>query len=224
MPVFSSPDGSLNILFIHIPKTGGGSVEHFFKKINFGVKYLQTKDAPNTLKLSCYKCSPQHMHAALLEMIFNIHSFDYVFTLVRHPFNRLLSEYKWNIAKNKLSRNGINDFYINSRRLYANNPYALDNHLRPQIEFITEKTRIFKLEDGIDSALKTVLSELSINVKDPGQHIINQKSKRTENLLQNPKLSPLLAQESCTPNSTIKELIKIDYRRDFEDFSYSFDF
>ena len=33
------------------------------------------------------------------------------------------------------------------------NPYAFDNHLRPQADFVPQGARVFRLEDGVDPAV-----------------------------------------------------------------------
>jgi len=89
MPVFFR--GSYRILFIHVPKAGGTSIEAFFEANGFKTAYLDRGGSPESLN-AVRRCSPQHMHAALLEALFDPDMFDYVFMTVRHPVRRLLSK------------------------------------------------------------------------------------------------------------------------------------
>lgn len=91
MPVFQR-DGK-KVLFLHVPKAGGTSIEEFFKKNDWEISFL---DRGGDLSWNKFmKCSPQHMHAEILEKIFKINSFHAIFITVRHPFERIKSEFKW---------------------------------------------------------------------------------------------------------------------------------
>src|SRR5690554_502775 len=92
MPVMSKHD--VNILFIHIPKTGGTTIEDVFRRSGFSVSYYEPRaktklGSPNKIRL----CSPQHMHAYQINSIFDLSKFDYVFGVVRDPLTRAVSEY-----------------------------------------------------------------------------------------------------------------------------------
>jgi len=59
---------------------------------------------------------------------------------------------------------------------YKNNPFILDNHLRPQYEFIDENVEIFKFEDGIENILKHLGKKFNIRV--PEKIDVKNRSKR----------------------------------------------
>ena len=77
MPIYTAPDKDLKILFVHIPKCGGGSVELFLRSNGFS----QSLYSIDHQILSTYKCSPQHWHAELLSKVLDIEKFDYVFAI-----------------------------------------------------------------------------------------------------------------------------------------------
>jgi hypothetical protein len=103
-----------------------------------------------------FQCSPQHFHAELLQKIVNRNDVT-SFSIVRHPILRTISEFQY---RNELRikkglkplsfEKAVNDFFFN----YEFNPYIYDNHIRPQIEFIFPKTKLFKIENGMSAACK----------------------------------------------------------------------
>jgi hypothetical protein len=144
VPVFYR-DG-IKILYIHIPKTGGTAIEMFFEQNGFGVAYLDRGGKAGNLNPTRL-CSPQHMEAAILAKVFRLSSFDYIFMTVRHPIERILSEYKMRVAE-KIDLPDVNMWVRRSLRCYGDNPYMMDNHIRPQVDFWMERADVFKQEDG----------------------------------------------------------------------------
>jgi len=82
-------------------------------------------------------CFPQHMHAALLERHLLNRTFTRIFCIVRNPIARFISEYRFRRqADHPLARAGIDEFRERAMRAYETNPSCLDNHLRPQVDFL----------------------------------------------------------------------------------------
>lgn len=136
------------ILFIHIPKTGGSSIEKHLKKHGQLSFYGQTGP-------SIFPCSPQHFDGSLLGDLFSDAIFDWSFLVVRHPLKRLLSQYRYqtrkpNPIRNRLSFSVWLRYVLLRRRI---NPYYRDNHFRPQHEFEAFGADIFRLEDGLGAPL-----------------------------------------------------------------------
>ena len=171
MPVLTA-DGK-RILFIHVPKTGGTTVETLMASYGSvtGVSRWRLEGGSN---------SPQHLHAAPLRQLhgkgeqFDEHDFDYVFATVRDPITRIQSEYAFLRhrlgGRPELQRFGIHPkpakadekpksmpadvFVARVLKAYRKDPYLLDNHIRPQHEFLCFKPEIFRIEDGLDAVRK----------------------------------------------------------------------
>lgn len=153
MPVFRKDQQK--ILFIHVPRTGGSSIERAFRDSGFQTLYLDSK-VGRTSWNHVRRCTPQHMHAQMLDALFRVDRFDLVFMVVRDPMSRLKSEYLW--------RNRDKDFDVDGRSLerwarrsfaeYRSDPFRYDNHLRPQVEFELPGTRVFSYEDGLGHAVE----------------------------------------------------------------------
>ena len=86
------------MLFIHIPKCGGTSVEQSFLKAGCHLKLHDRIDNASLDFLSnklIYKCPSQHFHYEVLEKFVDFNIFSDIFALVRNPYSRLASEYRF---------------------------------------------------------------------------------------------------------------------------------
>jgi len=208
MPIFHSERHKLSVLFIHIPKTGGGSVEQFFRQNGFSMRLYG--------KPSQLVCSYQHFHAELLRHVVNLDKINYVFTITRDPLQRLISEYKWMIKTPK-AKEGFNAWYQAMRGYRLRDPYTNDNHLRAQTEFILPNTKIFKLEDTLEKAIDTISNDLGITFEQP--KIKNEKSYWKQKIIdERPDLEQLF--EKTRPNAKTWGMIQSDYGRDYKQLNY----
>jgi hypothetical protein len=152
------------VFFIHIPKTGGTSIERTFRDagcaeaLRSGQKFARSKIAP------------QHMHRELYELAIAKGFYDYQFAVVRNPFDRIASHYGHKVT-NK-NRTGTPDAWINAalNRL-SDDPFTNDNHLRPQVEFIGPDTDVFKFEVGLDVPVAVAFSHLGLTPPDELPHV-----------------------------------------------------
>lgn len=151
------------IYFAHIPKTGGSSVEYALRQA--GV----SRAMHHHTTLGYTKCCPQHMHADLVNIFFPNDFYDYSFAVVRHPFDRLVSEYSWRVKRNVVKKKF--DPWVNSvLRAYENNNYICDNHIRAQSEFVTAGMNVFKFGEGIPHIIKKVSEVIGIQNIDSQTH------------------------------------------------------
>jgi len=200
MPIFQAKKGM--VFYAHIPKCGGMSIENSLSALPTHLKnpYLH---GDNQLR---FPCSPQHFHADIITKMFDVNSFFYSFTVTRHPFSRLLSEYRFrtDIAErqNKIMME-INDWIENTLNQYPNNNYLLDNHIRPQNEFLVPGMDVMKLEEGMDAIISRISRKIGISQLGDSVHRNKSKSLETS-----------IGLES-------KELIKRFYKSDFETLGYS---
>jgi len=163
MPVFYK--GNKKVLFVHIPKCGGSYIEHLFLNNGFSLEYIDGGKPGNLNYIR--KCSPQHMHADMLDTIFELSKFDFIFTIVRDPIQRVISEAHMRLKENKNS-NQIDIWIRDTFSKYYENNFILDNHIRPQSEFLCEGIKIFKQEDGFGDCFITELERIigvNFNVK-----------------------------------------------------------
>lgn len=158
---FIEYDGN-RILYIHVPKTGGGSVEEWMGTI--APLRFHTIGIPTFLK-----CTPQHFRMNDFVQIFGEGYFDFVFMTTRNPYDRILSEYKMH------ARFGGDGFWKawptfsqwleNSLDTAKKEPTVFDNHLRPQWEFLGTGVEPMRFENGIPAIIQHIA--IRIGAPDP---------------------------------------------------------
>jgi hypothetical protein len=139
MPYFKKDE--LNLLFVHIPKTGGTSIEDYFSS-TFGIE-LNTDSmysGPNGFD----GVSLQHQpYATILANVdhFNIHLQDIkILTIVRNPYTRIMSDlFYCHIVD---STSGPDDVYHAIKEYitaYMNDNLVYDSHAKPQYLFLIDE-------------------------------------------------------------------------------------
>ncbi len=125
------------IIFIHIPKTAGESVEKFFD--------MQSQDSLFNPR-SIYNYSPQHYPVDFLKKIIKEYDRMYKFSIVRNPYTRIVSEY----------------FFINNQTQSDFNPIEFHNWLEL---FLTEINTDHKdlQSNFIDNSVNRILRFENLN-------------------------------------------------------------
>jgi hypothetical protein len=144
MPFFERQ--GILFLFIHIPKTGGTSIEAHFQKYSRMFFYNGIRPVPPIIKVS-----PQHWPILTIRSIFGDDFCKESFTIVRNPFKRLESEYHF---QRKYIWSGLSSFDVwlkRSLEICRDDRFHADNHLRPQVEFIDSTVRVYRYENGLES-------------------------------------------------------------------------
>lgn len=159
MPVYRG--FGLSVLFVHIPKTGGTSIEALFRRAGFEQSYFS-----GTERHPGFGVYPQHLTALQLAEEFPNAEFDFAFMIVRDPIARLGSERAYR-ARLRESRNRppIVAYDLWTRRMLARSaedPSHFDNHFRPQVEFLLPDTTVFRFEDGIDNVHRSLATTLGV--------------------------------------------------------------
>lgn len=147
MPIYVKDDRS--VLFVHVPKAGGTTLERMFRRDGWTEHMRETRQSdPQVFPL--WRCSPQHLHAELLESIFAIERFDVVFMVTREPLARFRSEYAMRHTRDpRTDAEAVEAWADTVLAKYEENPYVLDNHLRPQHEFEVPGVEHYRLEQGL---------------------------------------------------------------------------
>jgi len=164
MPLFTR-DG-MSILFIHVPKTGGTSIEQMFVNEGFEVSYLTTQSG-RYRELWYRKCSAQHMHAPLLEATFRLDRISTIFTVVREPIARFRSEYLYRMRKKAeihIDTETVGEWCRETLRAYYEDSYIYDNHIRPQADFLISGVQVYKLEEGLDRVICSLNAQLDLKL------------------------------------------------------------
>jgi hypothetical protein len=137
------------IAFIHIPKTAGSTIEKALGLQNIENLYQEKK-------FKNYLVCPQHLTCGELSNEIDLAGYD-IFTIVRNPYDRLVSEF-YHMKNNewlfKLRDLPFQDFIYSILDLDPiERKYIFDGHLEPQCSFIEnwqDKTKVFKYENLIE--------------------------------------------------------------------------
>ena len=212
MPILRSP--TKLIMFCHIPKCGGSSIENYCSKIGLEIaffdQYYTAKPATQKWNIS----SPQHIDGESLLRLFPENFFDAYFTVVRNPVDRLKSAFIFHKYKAK----SINKRYTLStfikKELSANAmKYGFhDNHFLPQFKFLNEqcKHKIFKLEDGLSPVKRFIDDNMFGTETDIEIDHVNQAKKTSKT-----------SEEEVYLDEKAKKIITQIYEQDFIRFGYS---
>lgn len=195
------------VLFFHIPKTGGTTIESWLNDSGRYEQLLFSQKKPDDLKVT-----PQHFGYETLTKITNgiSRSVEYKFAVVRNPFDRLISEFFYRIKLNNIDLGKkpeelFSSWVIHKLTKYKKNNSILDNHLRPQSYFIGKDVEVFKFENGIQNAINSIGEKLGIEVQ--GRIEAKKVSVRKEVLW----------------SKFAANLVLEVYAEDFEKFGYSSD-
>jgi len=141
MPYYNDDSINLNFLFLHIPKTGGTSVEQYFSN-KFNIPLNKKTLWGNT---PGYRVSMQHFtykaiikHKTILEIDTDTTKLSCI-TIVRNPYERLISDLFY-LKKIKIndSQNKVYDVILKNY-LYQKSVNYFDNHTVPQHLFIIDE-------------------------------------------------------------------------------------
>ena len=163
---------SVNLLFIHIPKTGGTVFENKLKKLY--VQTLYSGIGNNILPKPFNKTSLQHQRYITLyenRMKLNINFENIkVFALVRNPYDRVISDLFWHrLLKKGDSPKEVYNLICN----YVKGIKVIDKHHIPQYHYVTDingelipSIMIFKTENlNNDNDIINKKLEININIK-----------------------------------------------------------
>lgn len=142
MPYFKKNDPNVNLLFIHIPKTGGSSLELYFSsKFNIPLNnkslFHLIKDEQLLNKHLQINSCLQHMTYNEIDKYSETFGIDFdgivIITIVRNPYERIISDFFY---FNLITVDSTKETVLNILKTYMmSNNY--DNHSIPQHKFIT---------------------------------------------------------------------------------------
>jgi hypothetical protein len=138
MPYFKN--NKINLLFIHIPKTGGSSLEKYFN-VKFNIP-LNKKSLMSTEDIREFSDKPeinsslQHLTYDTIIKYKDFFKIDMenikIITIVRNPYDKIMSDLFY---LKKIDINSTKEEVYNNLQVYLKENY--DNHITPQYKFIT---------------------------------------------------------------------------------------
>ena len=189
------------IFYSHVPKCGGTTIETSLRKEGFD-EFLFSSNSRG----GCFKQNLQHLPSSIFNQVIDLDNISCKFIVVRNPFNRLISEYKYRTKGHKK----LYDWLKINFEKFSHNSRHLDNHLLPQVEFHDERLEVFRIEDGLDEVYDFIGDSIGVNFPYDGVKKNVSDSRRVKSdLFEN--------------DEEYKYFIKIvldNYRKDFEKFDY----
>ncbi|MGB5560397.1 MAG: sulfotransferase family 2 domain-containing protein [Paracoccaceae bacterium] len=168
--------GQVVLFFVHIPKTGGSSIEQYLAEV--GQVCLVTRRATGFSTVT-----PQHMERETYESYIPAAFYDHGFAILRDPVERLLSEFRHQATMSKphhkvmhhlrlpgsarrtavaakaegfVWRNDFDGWVTAILSACKANPFICDNHIRPQADFVSPGHRLFDFGNGLDPVVRWI--------------------------------------------------------------------
>ena len=213
MPVFSK-DGKA-YLFMHIPKTGGTAIEKLFEDSGYLVELVDhgwstERGWGNSLNPYRY-CPPQHYHAKIVQSFFDTDRFDGVFMIVRNPYDRFVSEYRF--RKGAALTNSPDEFAAWTESMldqYQADNYMLSNHMRPQCEFQLPNMRVYPLERGLDVICRDLQKVWDLDLQPMNFQVFTTS----------PAGKPAVAAADIVMPDSVRQRLAEFYAKDFKQYRY----
>lgn len=195
-------------LFVHVPKTGGTSIERFFVQNGWSLDWRDGVAGEGTLN-SYLKCSPQHVEARRLADLFRLEKFDLVFSTVREPIARFRSEYCMrNAADLRTDPDSVEAWGESALAAYAADRFVFDNHLRPQHEFIVPGASVYRLEAGLQCMVEDLNARFDLG-------LTGDLPRASDREIENG-----VSSRDVVISDRLEKRLRDLYARDFHDFEY----
>jgi hypothetical protein len=207
MPYFKN--NKINLLFIHIPKTGGSSLEKYFS-VKFNIQ-LSKKSLMSTEDIREFSDKPE-INSSLQHLTYNtiIKYKDFfkidenniqILSVVRNPYNKIMSDLFY---LKKINVNSTKEEVYEKMQIYLQENY--DNHITPQYKFITNEN-----EELIENLTIIHTETLNKDMEKLGYKDFNIKMNMNPNNVNYDKYL----------NDNSIKLINENYKKDFEILNYN---
>lgn len=198
MPIFAR--NGRRVAFIHIPKAAGSSIERHFEQSGWQMEYYQPCKTP---------WEPALHHLTYVELRELVEDLDEIpsFCIVRNPFKRMVSEWRWQRTAMRSTLLNFPDFVHRVDVSLKSCKTYWDNHWRPQSDFFDENIDNVMHLESLDKDFSAFLDQNGLEAMDQIPRI--GRSKLGGRF---PRL---------TVNDEALGRVRKIYRDDFELFGYS---
>lgn len=200
-----------NIFHVHIPRTAGRYIKSLFVENKFDCYFWNYNDTYKGIEVP-------HLHYPLYNVLEDVEECPHHFTIVRNPYQRFKSlmdliivgrQYPDEIYSVLKDKDWLFNFLENEKdiSLYKCNSFT------SQVDFVSERTKIYKMEDGINKNFVNWINQIfSLDLKNLK---IDYDIGGVEPILINSSTKP-----SDKFDPIIEEYIKEYYEEDYKKFNY----
>ena len=153
MPIYKHKHTGKRFLFVHIPRTAGRFLTENFKSNGFELEDSFIWESVDGIE-------PAHFHRELYQKYLNADGIEHI-SIVRNPVDRFIST---SIFLTRMYGNDIQEVMEDPMMfssMIQNFPLSEGaNWFRPQMDFISDETRLWKLEDGFGEDFEQWLGEV----------------------------------------------------------------
>ena len=150
---------SFPLELVHIPKTGGTALTYTFEECEWGISANRDKvimKIPNySLENFGPPCSFWHNH----ELIDTLYQGSKTFCVIRDPWSRILSEYRYLHLPDDVST--LNSILSKWKVEVEEDPFCYDNHLAPQHLFADKCDHVL-LFDNLEENVNRLVEQYGI--------------------------------------------------------------
>lgn len=161
------------LLFLHIPKTGGTTIEAWLESVYKSAPQFLCKTPAKDTELT-----PQHFGYETLNALLgkNIELPLLKFAIVRNPYDKLESEFFYRaqmrainlgLKPEKMFSAWVCDVLQRAKAC----PALYDNHLRAQVYYYYEDVCVYKFEEGLEN----IVNDLAIKLDVPAPKALDSK-------------------------------------------------
>lgn len=216
-------DPNTNILFIHIPKTGGTSIEQYFDLCHAENFWYDRWDRERDVFVANHRSKynspklayePQHYTPEILKALLEGYDDYFKFTFVRNPYTRLLSEYYWRENKNYASPLDFDPVKFDMwTEVWLSD--MNDSHKEPQVNYVDPSLHFIGRFEQLEADFSKLLFLLA--KKHPSHSGFSHRVLPNYNStgIEKSAIIPYLLERT-------KKRIKETYFHDFEKFNYDF--
>ena len=184
MPTYKHSSGK-RFLFVHIPRTAGRFLEENFKENGFDLEQDDIWKSVDGIELA-------HFHRELYEKYLDVEGIPHI-SIIRNPINRFFGASSWlKRMYGEDIQEAMEDPMMFSMMLENFPLTQAVNWYRPQVDFISEKTHLWRFEDGFGEEfgewMSNVLGVPFNPVDVPYQKLAydeSNKLERTDKLIDN---------------------------------------
>ena len=194
MSIYRHPSEK-RFLFIHIPRTGGRFIEANLESKEWRCEPIDYCGIPHFNDSFIDDCEIKHFPKKLYEKYFNVEGIPQV-TVIRDPIDRFFSAsiYLTQAYGPNIQQSAEDESQLHSMIADFPMPESL-GWFRQQIDYLSEKTHIWKFENGLGRRFSKWLSEIvGMDIKmnaftkyPMSRHERTTQLKRTDKLIDNIK-------------------------------------